>query len=256
MNEPTNTDTALVEHPAKTEAAVVPIIHPGDTWAIAQRQAIAWSKSTIIPKEYQNNVSNCIVALEMASRIGASPMQVMQNLFVVQGRPGWSSTFLIASVNHCGRFTSLRYEERGETGGDTYAVRAWAEEKRTGERLNGTWITWEMVKAEGWLNKTGSKWKTMPDQMFKYRAASFWQRTYAPEISMGLHTVEEVEDIAPVQIPKGTTTVRFSVSQMAQAKAEIENAVTTAESILERFTNLAADQAEELKSYTFNSARN
>ncbi len=225
-------------------------------WETAQREAMAWSKSTIIPKEYMNNMPNCLVALEVANRMKASPLMVMQNLYVVHGRPGWSSTFLIASVNQCGRFTALRYEEKGDIGSDNYAVRAWAEEKTTNERLNGTWITWDMVKAEGWLNKAGSKWKTMPDQMFKYRAAAFWQRTYAPEISMGLHTADEVDDITPVEQPKGTMTIRFSVSQMAQAKAEIENAVTTADSILERFPNLAPDQVEELKSYTFNAEGN
>lgn len=217
-----------------------------DAWELVQRQAIAWSKSTIIPKDYQGNVSNCIVALEMAHRIGASPMQVMQNLFVVQGRPGWSSTFLIASVNHCGRFSSLRYEERGAAGSDDYAVRCWADERRTGERLNGTWITWEMVKAEGWLNKNGSKWKTMPDQMFKYRAASFWQRAYAPEISMGLQTVEEVEDIATVTSTP-VTTIRLAPKQMEQAKSEIREHVVTVAIMKERYPTLAQDQVDELQ---------
>jgi hypothetical protein len=227
-----------------------------EVWEIAQREAMAWSKSTIIPKEYMNNMPNCLVALEVAHRMKASPLMVMQNLYVVHGRPGWSSTFLIASVNQCGRFSALRYEEKGLIESDTYAVRAWAEEKGTGTRLNGTWITWDMVKAEGWLNKAGSKWKTMPDQMFKYRAASFWQRTYAPEISMGLHTVEEVQDIAPVPVAPGTTTIRFSVPQMEQAKAEIENGVTTAEMIIERFPELVDAQKKELLSYTFNAVGN
>ena len=243
-----NTELAQVEQGAD----LAPIGGNREAWEVAQRQAIAWSKSTIIPKEYQNNVSNCIVALEMAARIGASPMQVMQNLYVVQGRPGWSSTFLIASVNHCGRFTSLRYEERGEPGSDTYAVRAWAEEKRTGERLDGTWITWDMVKAEGWLGKAGSKWKTMPDQMFKYRAASFWQRTYAPEISMGLHTVEEVQDMAPTPKPVGTTTVRFSAKQMKDAQYEVEvMGQATAETILEKNPTLPEDQKAIIATWEF-----
>lgn len=223
-----------------------------EVWEIAQREAMAWSKSTIIPKDFMNNMPNCLVALEVAHRMKASPLMVMQNLYVVHGRPGWSSTFLIASVNQCGRFTALRYEEKGDIATDNYAVRAWAEEKSTGERLNGTWITWEMVKAEGWLNKAGSKWKTMPDQMFKYRAASFWQRTYAPEISMGLHTAEEVQDIAPVEVPRGTITVRRSAKQMADAKYEVEvMGKATAESVLERWSDAPEDQKAEIATWEY-----
>ena len=52
----------------------------------------------------------------------------------------------------------------------------------------------EMADKEGWTKKSGSKWLTMPDQMLIYRAAAFWSRAYAPEISMGFHTKEEAED--------------------------------------------------------------
>ena len=39
----------------------------------------------------------------------------------------------------------------------------------------------------------------MPSQMLRYRAAAFWQRVYCPEISMGLITKEEAEDIQDVE---------------------------------------------------------
>jgi hypothetical protein len=52
----------------------------------------------------------------------------------------------------------------------------------------------DMANKEGWTKKSGSKWLTMPDQMLIYRAAAFWQRAYAPEISMGFLTKEEIED--------------------------------------------------------------
>lgn len=248
MNMENTTNDQLEQYRPETATALL----NKEVWEVAQRQAMAWAKSTIIPKDYQNNMPNCLVALEMANRMGASPMMIMQNLYVVQGRPGWSSTFLIASVNHCGRFTSLRYEERGEPGEDTYAVRAWAVEKKTDERLNGTWITWDMVKAEGWLNKAGSKWKTMPDQMFKYRAASFWQRTYAPEISMGLHTVEEVEDIAAVTISPVQKSTRWSPLQMKSAQEEVEvMGKSSAAEILENNPNLPEDQKLLIQSWEF-----
>ena len=72
---------------------------------------------------------------------------------------------------------------------------AYATEKATGEILEGPTITLAMANAEGWASKTGSKWKTMPDLMLRYRAAAFFGRLYAPEIMMGMHSVEEIGDI-------------------------------------------------------------
>jgi len=162
---------------------------------LMQRIANAFSKSDLVPKQYLGNLPNCMIALDMARRIGANPLMVMQNLYVVHGTPGWSSKFLIATINGCGRFSALRYEWRGEPNQPDYGCRAWAVERETGERLDGIWVDWKMVNAEGWAAKNGSKWKTMPDQMFIYRAAAFWQRAYAPDLGMGLQTEEEIRDV-------------------------------------------------------------
>lgn len=161
---------------------------------LMQRIAKAFASSDLVPKQYQGNLPNCMIALDMAQRMGANPLMTMQNLYVVHGTPGWSSKFLIATVNTCGRYSTMRYEWKGKPGEKDYGCRAWAVEKETNERLDGIWVTWEMVNAEGWSTKNGSKWKTMPDQMFIYRAAAFWQRAYAPDLGMGLQTEEELHD--------------------------------------------------------------
>lgn len=163
-----------------------------------QRMAKPLAASALVPQQFRNNIGDCMIALDMAQRLHASPLQVMQNLYVVHGSPAWSSKFLIATINACGRYSSLRYEWKGKPGNDDYGCRAWAEEKATGQRLDGVWVTWAMVKAEGWSKKNGSKWLTMADQMFVYRAATFWQRAYAPELSMGLSTQEELQDVIDV----------------------------------------------------------
>lgn len=165
------------------------------SFELMQRVAKAFSTSDLVPKQYNGNLPNCMIALDMAQRIGANPLMVMQNLYIVHGTPGWSSKFLIATINACGRYSSLRYEWRSEAGKDDYGCRAWAIERGTNERLNGVWVDWKMVNAEGWNKKAGSKWLTMPDQMFIYRAAAFWQRAYAPELGMGLSTAEELGDV-------------------------------------------------------------
>lgn len=173
-------------------------------FALAVRKAKALTASSLAPKEYQGekNLGNAMIALEVAERIGASPLMVMQNLYVVHGRPSWSSTFLIATVNACGRFTPLRFETIGDDPEhDSYRVRAVAKDKESGEVCEGPWITWKMVKAEGWHSKSGSKWKTIPSLMFNYRAAAFWSRLFAPELSLGIHTADEMQDTydAPVR---------------------------------------------------------
>ena len=162
---------------------------------LAQRAAKCLATSTLVPKEYQGNLSNCIIALNMAQRMGADPLMVMQNLYLVHGRPSWSAQFLIATFNQCGRFDALRYEWRGKRGDKDWGCRAYTREKANGERIESAWIDWTMVEAEGWNKRSGSKWLTMPEQMFMYRSASWLVRAYAPELSMGLHTAEEMHDV-------------------------------------------------------------
>jgi len=166
----------------------------------AQRMAQLLCASALVPEGFRGkeNIPNCLIALEMAQRIGASPMAVMQNLHVIHGRPSWSSTFIISALNSCGRFSPLRFEMNGE--GDKRTCKAWATDK-TGERLEGPEISIDMAKAEGWYGKNGSKWKSMPELMLRYRAAAFFGRLYAPDVLNGMHAAEEVQDIVE-QAPK------------------------------------------------------
>lgn len=189
---------ALQAQPQHPQAPVRADFFDLQGFELLQRVAKAFAASSLVPAQYQGNLANCMIALNIARRLKADELMVMQNLYIVHGNPGWSAKFLIACVNTCGRFTALRYEWKGAPGTDGFGCRAWAIERETNERLNGVWIDWKMVKAEGWNSKAGSKWKTMPDQMFVYRAAAFWQRAYAPEISMGLNTAEELSDIVNV----------------------------------------------------------
>lgn len=204
----------------------LPAVNVGMTslqgFELAQRAGKLLSASSLVPKEYQGNLSNCVIALNMAERVGADPLMVMQNLVIVHGKPTWSSQFLIATVNTCGRFTALRYEFFGKPGTDEWGCRAWAIEKATGEKLVGTDVTIKIAKDEGWYGKNGSKWKTIPQQMLMYRAGSWWTRAYAPELSMGLHTADEMRDVWDAERGEDGS---FSVSmdEMRQAHEDIES---------------------------------
>lgn len=223
---------------AVTTLPAAPATAEETSFRLAQRRAMALSQSTLVPEAYrgEKNMPNVLIALEVAQRIGASPLQVMQSLHIIQGRPSWSSSFLIATVNACGRFTPMRFEVAGnDPTADSYRVRAYADDKASGERCTGPWITWAMVKAEGWLSKGGSKWKTMPELMFMYRAAGFWTRVYAPELSMGLQTQEESEDIAGAPLQTVTVAAR-DPEALAALQAEI-----TAENVAALATGDAAE---------------
>lgn len=163
-----------------------------ESFELAQRMATALSRSDLVPDQYKGNVANALIALEVANRIGASPLMVMQNLYIVHGRPSWSATFVISAINSSGRFSPLRYVFEGE--GDKRTCYAWATDS-TGERLEGPKVSMKMAQAEGWTTKKGSKWQTMPDLMMTYRAATFFGRTYAPELLMGMRTSDEEQDI-------------------------------------------------------------
>lgn len=192
----TDGQAAEVAMAAEQSLAVVPatpVYADKVAFEHSQRVAKMLTMSSLVPKEYQNNIPNIMIALEMANRIGASPLMVMQNLNIIQGRPSWSSQFIISALNSCKRFTPLRFDMSGE--GDEYGCTAWAKDS-SGERLEGPKVTWKMANAEGWATKGGSKWKTMPELMFRYRAAAFFGRLYAPDVLMGMGDVGESEDIA------------------------------------------------------------
>ena len=194
----TSTSLADLRAPVAPESRL-PVVRAGfgdlQGFELMQRAAKAIAASTLVPANFQGNLPNCLIALEMAQRIGASPLMVCQNLYIVHGRPGWSAKFLIASFNQCGRFSAVRYEWGGTRGNDDWSCVAWATEKATGERIEGPKITIALAKAEDWYSKKGSKWQTIPELMLMYRAAAWMINTHAPEISMGLNTAEEIGDM-------------------------------------------------------------
>jgi hypothetical protein len=169
----------------------------------AQRIAKALASSTLIPPQFQGQqgFANCLVALEIAGRMNISPFLCMQHLHIIHGRPSWSSAFIIAMVNGCGRFTPLRFEVSGE--GDSLACYAVATDIKTQQELRGPTITMTMAKKEGWATKSGSKWITMPELMIRYRAAAFWGRLFAGDLLVGLQTQEEVIDVESVKVSVG-----------------------------------------------------
>lgn len=200
-----------------------------------QRVCKLFASSELVPDMYKASdknpmdkaMANCMIAIEIAQRIGASPLMVMQNMVLIYGKPSWSSKFLVATVNTCGRFNPLQYRftEKGMLGMVDYTDYVWDNATRSkravlkqfdGKKimdiecvayttakgsdkvLESSPVSVRLAIQEGWYTKNGSKWQTMTRQMLMYRAASFWTSAYAPELSMGMKTVEEYQDIQDV----------------------------------------------------------
>lgn len=227
-----------------------------EQFATMQRVCTMFANSELVPEMYriseknpkEKAIANCMIAIETASRIGASPLMVMQNMYIVQGKPSWAAKFLTATVNACGRYSSMKYritslgtirdveyndyEWNPQTRKKEAIKRvfkgpienleciAYSTEKGKDEVLESIPVTIEMAIKEGWYTKAGSKWPTMTKLMLQYRAVTYWTSSYAPELSMGMKTREELEDIQDIPFEDVSEKVKKEVSASAN-KTEI-----------------------------------
>ena len=167
-----------------------------DRFELAQRVAKVFASSNMVPAQFQGNIGNCVIALNLADRMGTDPFMLMQNMYIVHGRPGIEAKLAIALVNASGKFSPLQYQY------DDKKTSCYAHARRTGsgEQCKGVSVTLAMAQAEGWMSKQGSKWKTMPELMLQYRAAMFFARAYCPEALLGMRTREELYDVGAVDM--------------------------------------------------------
>lgn len=219
--------TAALQKAPTEQPLVVVGFDNSASFAHIQRVAQMFSQSMLVPETFrgEQGMPNCVIALEMANRMGASALAIMQNIYIVHGKPGWSAQFITSAVNTCGKFSPLRFtlerlgkkkvayeytvyvgrekeRKKGEVEIEDVKCVAWALDltpEGGNERLESPPVTIEMAVKEGWYTKTDSKWKTMPELMLRYRAATFFGRLYAPEILMGMKTDQELLDTLDVE---------------------------------------------------------
>lgn len=144
--------------------------------------AKVYCMAAVVPDSYRNRPADTAVALDMACRMGVSPLMVMQNLYVVQGKPSWSGQACMAFIR--ANYHNVKVIYIGDRGTDNRGCYIKAVDS-DGDIIEGTAVTMGMARAEGWLGKRMSKWQTMPEQMLAYRAAAFFARVHCPELLMG-----------------------------------------------------------------------
>lgn len=151
------------------------------------------AKSTIVPVEYQNRMENIFIALDMANRIGISPMAVMSNMYIVNGKASFSGSFISALIKSSPLFSNAEVVWVGEKGKDNWGCYIKAIDNRLEKEVKGPTVDIRMVKMEKW--DKNPKWKSMTELMLQYRAWSFFGRTHASELLNGVYDSEEMEDI-------------------------------------------------------------
>ena len=154
--------------------------------------------STIIPAHYRGQTSDVFVAVQTAYRMNQDPMMVMQGTYIIKGKLSMYTSFAISLANSSGILQGgIRYKIEGDC--DDLKVTAFSNLKANGAEISYT-ISMREAKAEGWISN--AKYKTLPELMLRYRAATLLIRTHIPEVLNGMHTVEELRD---VEASKGST---------------------------------------------------
>ena len=149
------------------------------------------SDSQLVPEHFRGRPADCFLILQAAGRLRVDPLLMLQKTFMVKGKPGFDSTFLISLVNTRGGYAHpLRFRYEGE--GRTRSCTAWATYKDSHEVAEAK-VTMAMAEGEGWTKNP--KYATMPDQMLAYRSGAFFSRLHCPDVTMGFHTVDELRDI-------------------------------------------------------------
>lgn len=172
------------------------------TW----RAATLLSKSDLVPTHYKGKPENCFIAFTAARRVNADPFVFMQKTYVIGGKLGMESQYMIALVNTTGPFTGPIQWRLDKQGDKIISCTAYATHKQTGEVCEAT-VSAKMVDAEGWAKKSGSKWVSLPELMFKYRSAAFLARLYCPEVLFGMRPADELDDINDQPRPEKTLPV-------------------------------------------------
>ena len=211
MNENEEKGVAIVEQ--ATQLTTNSVWENKDSFNQLLRAAQMLSQTSIIPQSYQGKPQDCFVAIEMANRMGVSPLVVMQNMYVVKGKPSWAGQACTMLINSCGKFKDVKHIYTGEKGKPNRGCYVTATRISDGSQVDGVEVTMQMAQSEGWTSN--SKWRNMPELMLAYRASAFFARVYCPEAMMGVQTAEEVYDA-------DSTPINAATSLTAALKGETE----------------------------------
>ena len=213
--------------------------------------AEALSRSSFIPKVYQGNQSNILVAMQLGSEIGLGPLQSLQSICVINNQPSLYGDALMALVQGsvlCEWFCE-GFDEESQCG--------WARTKRRGRKEVEQIFTLDMARRAGLTEKTGP-WKQYPERMCKLKARNWLCRDVYPDVLRGfsrLNVVERdfveekpVDDASAMDMNLPVIDVQHSAPNTADAIAVQHSAPNTADAIaVEGIIQSMADAGTELE---------
>jgi hypothetical protein len=249
MNESTELSIeqqATVSAPATPSGAFI------NTFGECLSLANTLCRAEIVPQNFRNKPADTAIAIDIANRMDVSPIMVMQNLYVVKGKPSWSGQACMSFLRN--KYEKVKVCYVGEKGTDSRGCYIKAVDK-DGDVLEGTTITISMAKAEGWTSNP--KWRNMPEQMLAYRAATFFARVHCPEILMGCQVEEEAEYHAQREPVKSSLAAEMNKEPEKTFEERIDGMVqafeklgVSAEMILNRLGKAISEMSQaEFKEY-------
>ena len=160
------------------------------TEAVALAKLIA--SSDLAPKDYKGKPGNVLIAMQLGAELGIAPMQAIQNVAVINGRPSVWGDLMLALVQAHPDYEA--HKEFMEGTGD--GRKAIFQIKRRGQEWHQQAFTVQDAKVAGLWGKIGP-WKTNPDRMLAMRARGFGLRDKFADALKGLKLAEEAMDMPP-----------------------------------------------------------
>lgn len=181
----TATQGAATTALATTSGALVP-----STYAEAERFAELVARSSLCPKDHQGKPGNVLVAIIMGAEVGLSPMQSIQNIAVIGGRPSLWGDALLGVCQARPDFEDIKEEIIGEGDGLTAMCAVF---RKGRSEVVASFSVADAKKAGLW-GKVGP-WQNYPQRMLKMRARGFALRDAFADALRGLQSAEESQDI-------------------------------------------------------------
>jgi hypothetical protein len=208
------------------------------------------AKSDFAPKDFRGKPESCMLAIQHGSEIGLSPMQSLQNIACINGRPAIWGDAALAVAMASAVCESVTEAIDGE--GDNMVATCSA--KRRGyERPTVVRFSVADAKKAGLWGKSGP-WTQYPRRMLQLRARGFALRDAFPDVLKGLVTAEEAQDYPTTQPAAGPIAVRQATPQPAEERAdpyEVARAAIDAEKDIAKLDAMRARIDQRLKQGSF-----
>jgi hypothetical protein len=174
------------------------------------------AKSGMVPKDYVGKPENVMVALQWGAEVGLGPLQALNGISIINGRPSLWGDAALALVRAHPACTSIREGVDGE--GD--ARQGWCEVVRGKEPMQRRTFSMADAKKAGLAGKAGP-WTQYPDRMLQLRARGFAIRDVFPDALRGVITVEEARDMPVEAMPAARgETINSTAERVAAAVEE------------------------------------